>query len=181
MVSDPVASRYAQALRDRLDPEARLTAAEELETIAHIIQQHEELSRFLRNPGVEVEEKVGVIGRLLHDAWAPSVRAFVSVVLSMGRVEHLIGMSEAFRALIDAERHVAHATIRSAHPMADTLKSRVQRWLEQAEGATMILTEEVDSHLLGGVQIVLGHRVIDGAVRTQLARLRQRLKSVRVH
>ena len=99
----------------------------------------------------------------------------------MGRVEHLIGMSGAFRALIDEERRVVHATIRSAHPLPDPLRHRVQRWLEQTEGATITVNEELDSRLLGGVQVVLGHRVLDGTVRTQLARLRQRLKSVRVH
>lgn len=181
MSTDPVAARYAQALCEHLAPDERLPAAGELETLAQIIQQHATLSQFLRNPDVEVEDKVGVIGRLLGGTWAPHVRAFASVVLSMGRAEHLIGMSEAFRALVDRERRVVQATVRSARPLSESLKHRLQGWMEQREGATITVKEEVDPHLLGGLQIVLGHRVIDGSISTQLARLRQRLKSVRVH
>ncbi len=178
--ADPVAARYAEALHERLAPDERLPAAEELETIAQVIRQHAELSRFLRHPGVEVEDKVEVISRLLRGA-SPSVRALLSVALSMGRAEHLIGMSDAFRALVDQERRVVHATIRSAHPLSEPLKHRVRQWMAQREGATITVQEEVDPRLLGGLQVVVGHRVIDGAVATQLGRLRQRLKSVRVH
>ena len=181
MVSDPVAARYAEALFGRLAAEERLAAAEALEAIAQMIQGHDELPQLLRNPDVEEKDKVEVIGRLLGGAWPGPVRAFVHVVLSMGRAEHLAGMSEAFRALVDQERRVVRATVRSAHPLSEPLKDRLRRWIAKREDATVTVQEEVDPQLLGGVQVVVGHRVIDGSVQTQLVRLRQRLKRVRVH
>jgi len=58
---------------------------------------------------------------------------------------------------------------------------RLRAALERREHRQVELREELDPELLGGLQVRLDHRVIDGSVRRQLADLRERLGAVRVH
>jgi len=182
MVMDPVAARYAESLFELVKRERRLEeVVRELEELAGLIQDHDELRQFLLNPDVEVPDKVNVLDRLLEGAWSFEARAFVQLVLSMGRTSFLIEMVEAFRELVDAERKLVRVTVRSAHPLPEPLKARLKQRLEQLEGRRVELAEEIAPELIGGIQVLLDHRLLDGSIRTQLAALRQRLKSVRVH
>ncbi len=182
MVKDAVSARYAEALFDVARQEGKLDAVvEQLQAIAGLIRDHDDLRKLLLNPGVESTDKIRVLDRLLGSSWSADVRAFVQVVIDMDRASYLVEMSGALGDLADVERRVLRVTVRTAYPLAVPLRQRLTQWLEQQERASVVLTEEVDALLIGGIQVVMGHRVFDGSLRTQLSALRQRLKRVRVH
>lgn len=182
MVKDSVSARYASALFDLAKAQGRLdAAARDLAEIAALIRAHGELRRLLLNPDVEIDDKLGVLDRLLGGDWSADVRAFVRLVLSFDRAAQLVEMADAFGELLDAERRVVRVTVRSAHPIAPELRARLVAWIEARERSTVALAEEVDSQLIGGLQVLLDHRIFDGSVKTQLGTLRQRLGRVRVH
>jgi F-type H+-transporting ATPase subunit delta len=179
---DPVSARYAGAFFELVKQAGRLDdAARELKDLAQLIQAHEDLRKFLVNPGVEVEEKLTLLDRLLASAWSQDLRSFIQVVLSMGRAEYLVEIAEAFGEYVDAERKRLRVTIRSARPLSESLKARLKQALEERERRTIELTEELAPELIGGIQMFMGHRLLDGSLKTKLSELRQRLKSVRVH
>lgn len=182
MPLDPIASRYAHALFEAAKAGGQLDdALEQLTWIARLFYAHADLRSLMRNPGVDPQEKVGVLERSLKGAWSALTRAFVEMVVARDRAEFLPQMAEALQDEVDANRGHARAAIRSAHPLGDEALSRVRRHLERREGKRIELTTELDPALLGGVQVVLGHRVIDGSIRRQLVDLRERLMAVRVH
>ncbi len=179
---EPAAFRYAQALFDLLRPEGRLDeASRELAELAELIRHYEALRKFLVNPDVETADKLRVLDRLREPAWSKDVRAFVQVVVSFGRAPLLGEIAEAFGELVDAERRVVHVRVRTVHPLSATFKTQLAKRIEQLEHGSIQITEELDHALLGGIQVVIGNRVFDGSLKSQLNRLRQRLKSVRVH
>lgn len=179
---DPVSARYAEAFFSLIKPSGRLAeTAQGLQRLSALIRAHADLQQFLGNPGLGVEDKVAVLERLVEGAWSDDVRAFVRLVLSMGRAEYLAEMSEAFQALVDKDAGLLRVTIRSAHPLSAAMRERLTHQLERLERRRIEMTEETDPELLGGIQVALDHRVLDGSVKTKLAELRQRLKAVRVH
>lgn len=182
MAHDPIASRYAEALfeaaqADRLVEET----LSQLSLIGRLFGEHAALCELLLNPGVEPDQKVGVLDVALSRAWPPLLRAFVAMVVSMGRAECLPQIVEAYQALVDRAQGRLRVTVRSAHPLSDAALQRLSRRLAQREGKQIELAAAVAPELLGGVEIHLDHRVIDGSVRRQLDELRERLTSVRVH
>ena len=70
--------------------------------------------------------------------------------------------------------------VRSARTLPEETLKRLRGSLERREGKTIHLETEVDPRLLGGLQVQLYHRLIDGSVRRALDELRERLMSVRV-
>jgi len=183
MAIDPIASRYAAALFESAKASNELDGVlEQLLVIGGLIREHAGLRQLMNNPDVDPDDKVGVIERVLgKDGWSRLTREFVAMVVARARPEHLPEMAEAFQALVDAERGRVRVQVRSAHPVAPQTLERIRAGVAQREGKQVTIETELDPQLIGGVQVVLGHRVIDGSVRRQLKDLRERLTAIRVH
>ena len=182
MAGDPIATRYAQAVFDaaKVDGDVKEALAE-LMSIGTLMRDHAELRQLLLNPDVEPQDKVGILDRLLNGEWSTLVRAFVQMVVSAGRTEYLEEIIRAFQAVVDADAGRLRVTVRSAHALSEAVLGRLRTRLERLEQKHIQLRVEVAPELLGGVQILLDHRVIDGSAQRQLVELRHRLKSIRVN
>jgi F-type H+-transporting ATPase subunit delta len=182
MSYDPVAARYAQALFEAAKAEGQVDGTlEQIAFLGKLLRDSPDLRQLLLNPHVDPDDKVGVFDRLLSGSWPGLVRAFVRMVVSLRRAEALQNIVEAFGALVDEDRGLLRALVRSAHPLPEAVIERLRSRLEQRERKQIDLRAELAPELLGGLQIRLDHRVIDGSVRRALDELRQRLSAVRVH
>lgn len=182
MTPDPVASRYAQALFESAKQEQAVDQIpEQLLAIGTLLRDHPDLRQFLWNPDVEPEDKLRVLDRLLKSGWSPLLQAFVRMVIAMGRAESLPAIVEAFQALADEAAGRMRAIVRAARPLPEAALKRLRTVLERREGKSIELRTELAPELLGGIQVQLDHRVIDGSVRRQLIELGQQLAAVRVH
>ncbi len=182
MVVDPVSTRYAQALFESAKTEGQLEPVlEQVRMISQLMRDHRDLRQLLLNPDVDPDQKVGLLERVLGGTWSALVTSFVHLVVSFGRDAVLIDIVDALQELVDTERGQLRVRVRSARPLADETLQRLRQRLEDRERKKVELKTEVRPELLGGLQIVLGHRVIDGSVRRQLDDLRQQLQTVRVY
>ena len=71
--------------------------------------------------------------------------------------------------------------MRSAHTLSEAVLTRIRTILEANERKQISLETELDPTLLGGVQIQLDHRVIDGSITRQLQELKEQLTTVNVN
>ena len=182
MVSDPVAARYAQAAFEAAKEHGEVDETlRHLSAIGTLIQDSPELQQLIRNPDVDPGDKVGVLDRTLQHSWSKLVSAFVQMVVSMGRAEALPDIAEAFQVMVDVEQGTLRALVRSAHPLPETVLARVRTRLSHRGQKSIELTTEVVPELMGGLQVIMGHRVFDGSIRRQLQELYARLHTVRVY
>ena len=178
----PVAARYAQAAFEAAQ-EARQVdeTLEQLEVIRQLLHGTPEARHLLFNPDVDPEDKVQVLDRIFHGQWSSLVRALMEVVIRFGRTEYLDEMVGAFAEAVDTAHGRLRGVVRTARPLTAASLARLRGILQQREGKEVLLSAELDPSLLGGVQVLLGHRLIDSSIRHQLVDLRERLGSVRVH
>ena len=182
MAYDPIASRYAQALFESAAADRAVDdTLRDLRFIGTLFHDHPALRQLLLNPDVDPDDKVGVLERAFAGSWSHLLRAFFAMVVSMGRTEFLPQIVEAFQALVDAAQGRLRVMVRAAHPLSEAVLQRLRVRLEHREHKSVELETELAPELLGGVQIYLDHRVIDGSVRRQLTELRERLSAVKVH
>jgi len=182
MAVDPVASRYAQALFETAKAERKTDETlEQMQHLGGLLRDHAELRSFLWNPDVEPEQKLGVLDKVAPGAWSTLVRPFLLMVITLGRADVLPQIVEAFGAAADLDAGRLRVLVRSARPIADAQLSRLQTALQRREGKHIELTTQLQPGLLGGMQIQLDHRMIDGSVSRELAELRERLRSVKVN
>ncbi len=181
MAHDPIATRYAETFFEAAKAERQVAEIHrQLTRIGWLCRDHPDLDRLLRNPGVVPDEKVTVLERSLKDSWSELLRAFVRMVISLGRAEALPDIAEAFQAAVDKDEGRLRVVVRSAHPLPEVVLHRLRTRLQRREQKQIELEAEVEPELLGGIQVRLDYRVIDGSVQRQLVELRERLTTVQV-
>jgi F-type H+-transporting ATPase subunit delta len=181
MAHDAVAARYAESLFAAAKAQHRLDETlEQLVFLGRLLREQPLLQEFLFNPDVDPDDKVGVLERALKGGWSELVRAFMRMVLALDRAEALPGIVEALQEAVDRDQGRLRVVVRSARTLSEDTLKRLRGSLERREGKTVHLDTEVDPRLLGGLQVHLDHRLIDGSVRRALDELRERLTTARV-
>lgn len=101
----------------------------------------------------------------------PLFTQFLSVLAENRRLVVLPEIAGLFDALRAEAEHVVKATVTSASPMEASEVASMRAALMKRFGREVELTTAVDKSLIGGAVIDAGDVVIDGSLRTKLARL----------
>jgi F-type H+-transporting ATPase subunit delta len=169
------ARRYAEAafeIAERDDAvEAWLTA---LTTAAERLSDPQ-AARLLASPAVPVAARIEVLDRLLAGTVSGGPRNLIALLIRRGRFDELGLVVREFRRLDARRRGLLEATVTSAAPLDDTERADLAKRLRAMTGQAVQTEERVDPSLLGGVQIRMGDRLMDGSVRGRLERLRATL------
>ena len=168
------ARRYAQAafeiaLRDGTVE----TWLEQLERAA-AIGGDQQLARGLEDPAIPFSERQQILERALGEV-LPQLRSLAVLLLRRRRVDLLPQVSRAFRRLYARREGITEALVTSALPLDEDEITAITERLERRTGGRVELEVEIDPSLIGGIQVRLGDRLIDGSVRGRLERLRARL------
>lgn len=181
MAHDAVAARYAESLFGAAKAQRRLDETlEQLAFLGRLLEEQPRLRELLFNPDVDPDDKLGVLGRVLTGGWSDLLQAFVRMVIAMDRAESLPRIAEAFQEIVDHEQGRQRVVVRSAHPLPEPALEKLREGLSRRERKTIQLETHVDPSLLGGLQVQLDNRLIDGSVRRALDELYERLSTVRV-
>jgi F-type H+-transporting ATPase subunit delta len=132
-------------------------------------------ARLLASPAVPVAGRVELLDRLLGDVAAAGPRNLIALLIRRGRFDELPAVTREFRRLDARRRGLVEATVTSAAPLDDAERAALAERLATMTGQAVETEERVDPALLGGVQIRIGDRLIDGSVRGRLERLRASL------
>lgn len=182
MAHDAVAARYAEALlitakaQNQVEP-----LRKQLNLLRKLLSEQPTLGQFLNDPGVLPDQKIALLKKALGKGTSEWIEAFLRMVVAFGRADLLAVIAEAFDEAVDVDQGLVRAVVRSVHPLTQTALTRLHQRLESIEKKTVILTSEQDPELLGGLQVILGHRVIDYSISRQLQELSQQLTTLRVH
>ncbi len=172
-----LASRYARALLASLPDPASAEAADRLlDAIRVALDQSPEFRDLLRDPAVPTATRREVLQTLARRADMPvQVANFLATIVDHNRLAALGSIAEVYHEERERAAGIVSAEIVTASPLADDLKQRTQRALEQITGRKVRLTASLDPALLGGAVTKVGSVVYDGSLRSQLDRLRRRM------
>ena len=182
MFTDRIARRYARALfataqaRERLDETLR-----DLQTVQQSAEELPELGEWLVHPLIPPDRKKNLLHQIFDEQVDALVVNFLCLLMDKERGPALEGVVAEFQRLLNQERGIVPAHVRTAIALTDEEQQALDDRLREWTGAQEIqLHPEVDTDLLGGAVIQVRGRLIDGSVRSRLATMRERLKQVRV-
>jgi F-type H+-transporting ATPase subunit delta len=99
----------------------------------------------------------------------------VSLLADHRRLDHIVGIAQAFAHILDQKLQRVRATITSAAPLSDAQRQELVAAFERKLGRTVLAEASVDPQLLGGVVVDVDGTVYDGSVHTQLQALANRI------
>jgi F-type H+-transporting ATPase subunit delta len=123
----------------------------------------------LGNPRLDAQSLVEVL--LPPGDVDPLFSQFLSVLAENRRLELLPDIAGLFDAQRAEDEHVVKATITSANALDADELAKLREALRKRFGREVEVTTAIDASLIGGAVIDAGDVVIDGSLRTKLARL----------
>jgi F-type H+-transporting ATPase subunit delta len=171
------ARRYARALYDATgDALKRKGALAEIEGLAALLVEVPELGATLANPALKGEARTRLVADVASRlGLQPLTRRFFELLVERRRVNILADVAEVFGALLAEAEGRVHATVVSAGPLSPMQLAPIKRMLETRTGKRVELQSETDAALLAGVVVRMGDVEMDLSLRSNLARLQERL------
>lgn len=176
MGADERNDAYATALFEVARAEGNLEVVEaELYQVARAVESSDELRSKLTDQALPVELRQGIVEDLLEGRTQPVTKALVSFVVGAGRARDLPAIIDRLVRRAAEERNEVVAEVRSATPLDDDQRQRLQEALSKRTGQNVSIKVTVDPSILGGIVANIGDNVIDGSVRRRLEQLRESL------
>ena len=171
------AAAYATALVAVAQAEGALTKVEdELFAFAKAAEQNPALREALTDQSLPVENRQALVRDILGRAHPVTIN-LLSFVIESGRARDLSKIADAFVQLAASSREHAVAEIRSAVPLTDKQRERLQKALSRATGRTVEVKVVVDPTVIGGVVARVDDLVFDGSVASRLEDAKHALRS----
>ena len=183
MKRNPVAGTYARALMEIGAEKGGGKADqifEELDSLEKDVLSDPSFRVFFESPKIPREEKKAVLEKALSGRVCDEVLNLLRVLIDRGRQMLLDQIYESYSELYDDFKRRAHVRIDTAVELSPDKRSRLAEVLGKKLDREIIMTERIDTDLLGGMTIRFGDTVIDGSIRTQLNKVRDTIASQRL-
>jgi F-type H+-transporting ATPase subunit delta len=163
------AGAYATALVAVAEAEGDLGKVEdELFAFAKAAEQNPTLREALNDQGLPVENRQALVRDILGGKGHLVTVNLLSFLIESGRARDLSKIADAFVQLAAASREHAVAEVRSAVPLTDKQRERLQKALSTATGRTVETKVVIDPTVIGGVIARVDDLVFDGSVSSRL-------------
>jgi F-type H+-transporting ATPase subunit delta len=176
MNKEVVAKRYALALFQIAKEKQLLDQLEEeVRVIQQVFTENKQFVSVLKHPKLAVQKKKALLQETFASLSTPLFNTLM-ILLDRHRIEIVPELANEFIALANEERGVAEATVYSVRPLTEEEKQALSSVFAQKVGkATLRIHNVIDSSLIGGVKLRIGHRIYDGSVSGKLERLQRQL------
>jgi F-type H+-transporting ATPase subunit delta len=176
MIEGSLARRYTKALFQlaRDDGQEEKVGAE----IDDFYKAYSEsdLQTVLTNPAFDIPTRKRVLIQIANSQRLSVLTLhFLSLLLERDRLGHLAGIASRYRRLLNEAKGRVEAKIVSPSALEPAMAERVREQLRGLSGKDVVLQQEVDPSLLGGLLVELEGKVYDGTIRTQLEKMKQRV------
>src|SRR6476661_10734239 len=172
--------RYAQAFADvvfgkHLDAGKSL---QELQSLAELAAENDELRRVWENPALPVEQKRGLLDAIVTRAGlSRPVRNFVAVLIDHRRIKFLDPIVKEFQHELNRRMGFVEAEIISARELGAPERSALEAQVAKLTGHKVRARYAQDGSILGGAIVKVGSMIYDGSVKGQLERIREAISS----
>ena len=137
------------------------------------------VAAFLSDARVTNEEKISRLEPLLTSL-DDLVADFVRLLFDKGRGAVLVEMGDAFRLRLLEHRGATEGRVESARPLEASQIDELAAAIGRQLGKDVVLENEVDPSLVGGVRVFVDNRMIDNSVQGRLNGLQRKLREARL-
>lgn len=176
MIEGSLSRRYTKALFQLAREAGREEqVGQELDQF-HAAYSDTELQGVLTHPAFRLENRKNVLFEVTKSQQlSPLTVHFLSLLLERDRLTYLPGIVSCYRRLLNDAKGRVQAKVISASALEPGMVDRLRDVLAGISGKEIVLQQETDSDLIGGVCIELEGKIYDGSVRTQLENMKQRI------
>lgn len=134
-----------------------------------------EYLRFLGSPLISGREKAESLNAVFGDKMEALLLDFLCLATEKGRADKLGEIYAEFRQMYNDKKNILEVTAVTAEPLTEELRKRLTDKLGKSTGRSIVLTEEVDKSIIGGIVVRYGNTELDSSVKTRLDKLKAQI------
>ena len=178
--SELIAKRWAKALMELAQEDGGISKDDilaDLHEVAESIDSSEELSNFINNPSISVEEKQIVICKLFQNRVMPIVYNFL-YTLNLKKRINLIGViAGEFQRELEEIKNIVRVNVTSAIELSDDKKNEIRNRLAEKLNKDVLVNWSVDSGIIAGLVFNINETIIDNSIKHKLENLSNNIRS----
>lgn len=147
---------------------------EELAVVEQILRCQPEYVQLLDTPALPKKTRA-TLGAQAFSQLHPMHVNFIQILCEKHAMKHYRACANQYRSLFDQSHGILRATAITAVPMSGLQQKALATRLEGLTGKTVVVTNQVDPQVLGGVRLRLNGTQLDGSLQARLADLRRSL------
>jgi F-type H+-transporting ATPase subunit delta len=166
--------RYALAFYELVEEKGKVEESlNELAEVVNIINENKDLLEIIKHPDLSTSKKKQLFESIFKGKIDESVLAFLLLIIEKNRILELDGIVEETKKLHFERKNTIEAFVETVVPLtAEERKALVDK-LQKKYGKTIILEEQINEAILGGVFVRVGNDIIDGTVKSKLEEMKR--------
>ncbi len=174
MAGTRAAIRYAKAILDLAkDQNTVETVNNDMKLITETITKSEDLNKMLHSPVVRSEIKKRILLKVFNDSNIITV-GLIDTLINNKRISILEEVASKYNQLYDQYRGSEVATVITAVPLTNNLKSKVLAKAKELTGKNVELKNSVDESIIGGFILRIGDIQYNASIANQLNKLKRK-------
>jgi F-type H+-transporting ATPase subunit delta len=166
--------RYALAIYEVAEGKGKVESyLSQLRELVSVINSNEEFLLVIKHPQISTSKKKEIFTNTFKDAIDKDLIAFLLLLVEKHRILFLSGILEEIEKIHLDRSNTLLANIKTVVPLKIDEKANLISKLEGMYKMTIILNEEIDSSIIGGVYVRVGNDVIDGTIKSKFEEMRK--------
>ncbi|NQD72246.1 F0F1 ATP synthase subunit delta [Sphingobacterium shayense] len=167
-----VASRYAKSLLDLSKEQGSVDAVKgDIDQVIAVLKENSQLQKVLKNPIIQTDKKQSILAGIFEGKINPLILSFFGILVSKGRANILFEIATEFIRSYNELNGIVNATVISAVPLSPETLSELKNTIAQDINRQVILKNNIDSSLIGGIIVRVGDKQIDASIAGRLSKL----------
>ena len=168
------ARRYAKAVFQVAEQDGEIEVwARRLADLRELLT-NPKVAAVLTNPTIPAKQREALIAGA-QDPRDHGATNLARLLVEAGRINEVREIELEFQRLADERAGRVRATVITAVELKREDRDRVEKELSRLLKKEVRMTVAVDPHIIGGMKLQYGDRVVDASVATRLQQLRRRL------
>ena len=175
--TDALAHIYADSLlelaRNAGGDDMVTELGDELDQIVALADEDPSLREFLASPIIAVDDRAESLRRIFADRVHDLTLRFLLVLNRKGRLGHLRTISHAYAETVQEAAGRIDVEVITPLPIEDDLLHRIGETVRTMLDLEPVVQHTTRADMIGGIQLRIGDRFVDGSVATRIRSLRQ--------
>ncbi|WP_434303530.1 F0F1 ATP synthase subunit delta [Clostridium botulinum] len=161
--------RYALALYEIAEQNNKVDEyLKDLKDVVNVITNNEDILNVLKHPEISTSRKKDIFTEIFKDKVDDEILSFLLVLIDKDRILYLKEKLKEMEKIYLEKNNMILANVKTVIPLLKEEKEELIKKLENRYNKTIILEEELDKNILGGVYVRVGDDVLDGTLSTKL-------------
>ncbi len=174
-----VSERYALSLYEVAKECGQVELfSEELAQAAAVFEDYPDYLKLLTTPSIPLPEKQETLKKVFGGKAHDYVLNFLLLLTEKRRIGLISEICKAYRDQYYFEEGIAEVIAVTASPMGKELQDKLRKKMCDVTGKKVILKNEVDPKLIGGIVVRIENRQVDTSVKTRLAEIAQQMNHI---